>query len=134
MSDQSVNIQMVKKLYAAFADRNIEAILVMLSPDIEWGEPENPFNPCGGNHYGYSGFLEWANTGREAEEILMLEPRKMLVDEDSVAVVGFMKCRARKTGKEYESDFVHLITIIDNKVVRFFEFFDTYAAGEAFRT
>ena len=73
------------------------------------------------------------NIGRQAEEILVLEPHRMLVDEDSVAVVGFMKCRVIATGKTYESDFVHLVTLSDGKVAKFQEFFDTYAAGEAFR-
>jgi ketosteroid isomerase-like protein len=36
------------------------------------------------------------------------------------------------TGKVYESDFVHLVTLADGRVTKFQEFFDTYAAGEAF--
>ena len=57
----------------------------------------------------------------------------MLTDDDSVAVVGYMKCLAIPTGKTYESDFVHLVTIKGGKVTKFQEFFDTYIAGEAFR-
>ncbi len=57
----------------------------------------------------------------------------MLADEDSVAVVGYTKIRVHATGKVYESDFVHLVTFRDGKVTKFQEFFDTYAAGEAFR-
>jgi len=49
-------------------------------------------------------------------------------------VIGHMRCRARATGREYESDFVHLVTLRDGQSTRFQEFFDTYAAGEAFRT
>jgi ketosteroid isomerase-like protein len=33
----------------------------------------------------------------------------------------------------YETDFVHLVTFRDGKIARFQEFFDTYAASEAFR-
>jgi ketosteroid isomerase-like protein len=127
------NIEIVQRLYAAFGDRNIPAIVEMLTPDVEWGEPPNPYNPAGGTRRGHDGFLEWINIGRQAEDILILELRKMLVDEDSVAVVGYMKCRVIATGKVYESDFVHLVTLRDGKVARFQEFFDTYAAGEAFR-
>lgn len=50
----------------------------------------------------------------------------MLVDQDSVAVAGFMCCRAIPTGKVYESDFVHLVTKSQ-------EFFDTYTPAEALR-
>lgn len=128
------NLDIVRNLYDAFSRRDIESILQMLSGDVEWGEPPNPFNPAGGVRHGHSGFLEWVSIGRDAEEILELEPEKFLLDEDSVAVVGYTKCLAKPTGKIYETDFVHLFTIRDGKVARFREFFDTYVAGEAFRT
>ena len=133
MGPQEENVKMILQLYAAFAKRDIHAIIEMLDPDVEWGEPANPFNPAGGTRHGHKGFLEWLNIGRQAEDILVLEPRKILTDADSVAVVGYMKCRAIPTGKTYESDFVHLVTFKDGKVVKFQEFFDTYIAGEAFR-
>ena len=130
----SANVEIVRQVYAAFSRRDIPAILGMLSPEVEWGEPANPFNPAAGTRHGHAGFLEWANIGRASEEILKLEPRKFLTDADSVAVVGYTKCLARPTNKSYETDFVHLITLREGKIVRFQEFFDTYAAGEAFRT
>jgi len=133
MNNQMKNIEIVKQVYEAFAKRNINAILNLLSPDVEWGEPENPFNPAAGTRYGHDGFLEWINIGRESEEILALEPRKFLADNDSVAVVGYTKCLAKPTGKIYETDFIHLVTLKDGKVIRFQEFFDTYVAAEAFR-
>jgi ketosteroid isomerase-like protein len=57
----------------------------------------------------------------------------MLADSETVAVLGYMKCLAKPTGKIYESDFVHIIVIRDREIVKFQEFFDTYIAGEAFR-
>jgi ketosteroid isomerase-like protein len=133
MSIHEENIKIVQQLYNAFAKRDINAIVGMLSTDVEWKEPMNPYNPAGGTRHGHEGFLEWLNIGQQSEDILVLEPRKMLVDDDSVAVVGYMKCRAIPTSKVYESDFVHIITISKQKVTKFQEFFDTYIAGEAFR-
>ncbi len=133
MSEHCENLEKVRRLYAAFTNRDIPAILEMLSPQVEWGEPSNPHNPSGGTRLGHEGFLEWARIGQQSEDILVLTPRKMLVDEDSVAVVGYLKCRANPTGKVYESDFVHLVTFEAGKVAKFQEFFDTYAAAEAFR-
>lgn len=133
MNTQEENTNIVKSLYDAFGKRDINGILAMLDPNVEWGEPSNPFNPAGGTHHGHAGFLEWANIGRQSEEILVLQPLKILTDHDSVAVVGTMKCLAIPTGKTYESDFVHLVTIQSGKVTKFQEFFDTYLAGEAFR-
>ena len=48
-------------------------------------------------------------------------------------LVGFTKCLARATGKTYETDFVHVVTLADGKVTHFQEFFDTFAAAAAFR-
>jgi len=127
------NIEIVRQLYEAFAHRDMPRILGMLAPDVEWGEPANPHNPAAGTRHGHAGFLEWAEVGRKAEDILELEPRKMLADDDSVAVVGHLRCRVVSTGRTYDSDFVHLVTLRGGKVARFQEFFDTYAAAEAFR-
>lgn len=133
MENHQQNIEIVKKVYEAFARRDINSILDLLSSEVEWGEPENPFNPAAGTRYGHKGFLEWSNIGQEAEEILELELKKFLADDDTVAVVGYTKCLAKPTGKIYETDFVHLVTLNNGKVIRFREFFDTYAAGEAFK-
>jgi len=133
MNIREKNLQIVQQLYSAFIKRDIKLIISLLSDDVEWGEPDNPFNPAGGTRHGHQGFLEWINIGQESEDIIILKTEKMLTDDDSVAIVGYMKCRAIPTGKTYESDFVHLITIKDGKVAKFQEFFDTYTAGEAFR-
>ena len=133
MTVQAQNEKTVQQLYAAFASRDIDAVLNLLSADVTWGEPDNPFNPAAGTRKGHAGFLEWLNIGRQSEEIVVLQPKKFLTDEDTVAVVGYTKCIAKPTGKSYETDFVHLIVLKDSKVVRFQEFFDTFAAAEAFK-
>ena len=133
MSDPRQNIAFVQSLYRAFAAKDIPSILNVLSPAVEWGEPPNPFNPAGGTRYGHDGFLEWLRVGNESEEVLALEPRDFLANLHSVAVVGYTRCRVRTTGREYETDFVHLVTLKDGKVRSFREFFDTFAAAEAFR-
>ena len=127
------NIELIQQLYQAFSQKDIVSILGFLDEDVEWGEPENPYNPAGGSRKGHSGFMEWLNIGKNAEEILVLEPKRFLTDNDSVAVIGYMKCQAKTTGKIYESDFVHWAVIKNNKIVKFQEFFDTYIAGEAFK-
>jgi ketosteroid isomerase-like protein len=78
------------------------------------------------------GFLEWLHIGNESEEILVLEPGKFLAEQDSVAVVGYTKILVKPTGRAYETDFVHVITMKQGKIARLQEFFDTHVAGEAF--
>jgi uncharacterized protein len=133
MTSPAQNVAIVQQLYAAFSRRDMPAIIALLTDDVEWGEPDNPHNPAGGTRRGHQGFLEWANIGRAAEDILALDIHKILADHDTVAVIGHEKCLAKPTGKTYESDFVHLLTVRAGRIARFQEFFDTYAAGEAFR-
>ena len=127
------HVQVVLQLYEAFRKGDVGRILALLSPDVEWIEPENPYNPAAGRRTGEAGFREWLKVGHEAEEILVLEVRQMFSNPDGVAVVGHSKCLARATGRTYESDFVHVITFRGDQIVRFQEFFDTFAAAEAFR-
>ena len=91
-------VETVRQLYAAFRRGDVSGIVAMLSPDVEWCEPENPFNPAASHRRGTAGFLEWLRIGRESEEIITLEPRSFLSDNDSVAVVGYSKCLAKSTG------------------------------------
>ena len=135
MDDSSARrIAAVRHLYSAFRMGNVSAILDVLSDEVEWGEPENPFNPAAGTRRGHAGFLEWLRVGRESEEVLVLEPRQFISDGETVAVVGHSKCLAKPTGRTYETDFVHLIAFDGERIARFQEFFDTYVAAEAFRT
>lgn len=126
-------IEVTKAIYRSFDRRDIPGVLGFLSPDVVWEEPDNPVNPSGGSRHGHAGFLEWAKIGNEAEEVLRLEPDAFLRGPDSVAVIGRTTCRVRRTGKAYSTEFVHLVRFKDGKVVGFREFFDTYAAAEAFR-
>jgi len=127
------NADTARQLYAAFGRRDLPAILDLLTDDVEWGEPDNPHNPCGGTRHGHAGFLEWATIGRDAEDITVLDIHAVIAEGDAVAVVGYLECVARRTGRGYTSDFVHLLAFRDGRIARFREFFDTYAAAEAFR-
>ena len=129
----SANVDLVRRLYALFGGGDVPGVLEMLSEDVEWAEPENPFNPCAGTRHGHDGFLEWARIGKESETILALEPQRFVAQGDTVAVIGRTRCRARPTGRTYETDFVHVVDLEAGKVRRFQEFFDTFAAAEAFR-
>ncbi len=66
MSNTQGNIAIAESLYEAFSRKDISKMLELLHENVEWGEPENPYNPAGGTRHGHKGFLEWLNIGKEA--------------------------------------------------------------------
>jgi len=123
----------VAQAYQAFAGRDIPALLALLSPDVEWGEADNPLIPSAGMRRGIEGVLEWLRIGQETEDIRAFEIERVLVEGDMAAAIGRTSIVARPTGKAYAMDFVHLVTVADGRIARFVEHFDTWAAAEAFR-
>jgi ketosteroid isomerase-like protein len=126
--------EVVQAAYAAFATRDIATLLGLLDPTVTWGQPDNPFIPSAGTRHGVDGVVEWLNIGNATEDIELMEPREILIDGDRAAVVGFMRVRVRATGRSYAMDFVHVITVREGRVIKFSEYFDTWAAAQAFRT
>jgi len=120
--------------YSAFASHDIPALLALLSPEVEWGEPENPLIPSSGMRHGTAGVMDWLKVGNETEDIRAFDLHRLLVDGDMAAAIGRTRIVARPTGKVYEMDFVHLVTVKDGAIVRFVESFDTWLAAEAFRS
>jgi ketosteroid isomerase-like protein len=122
----------VAAAYRAFATRDVPSLLALLAPDVSWGQPDNPHIPSAGTRRGIDGVLEWLGIGNATEDVEVMEPRRILVDGDMAAVIGFMRVVVRATGAAYEMDFVHVIEVRDGRVVRFQEFFDTWMAAQAF--
>ena len=51
------NVTLVRNLYAAFSRGDVASLLDAVSPDVEWGEPDNPFYPSGGTRRGHAGVV-----------------------------------------------------------------------------
>ena len=124
---------LVEQAYRAFGARDVPTLLALLTPDVEWGEAANPLIPSAGMRRGVDGVVEWLRIGQETEDIRSFELHRLLVDGDMAAAIGRMHVVARRTGKAYEMDFVHLVTVENGRISRFVEFFDTWTAAEAFR-
>jgi ketosteroid isomerase-like protein len=49
-----------------------------------------------------------------------------------VTVLGWQKVRAWPTGRVWETHFAHVFTLVDGKVARVREFYDTVPIAQAF--
>jgi ketosteroid isomerase-like protein len=122
--------EIAKQGYAAFARRDIPALLELLADDVEWrflGSPDTG-TPYGGARKGKQQVGEFFGTLAQADEILEFEPLEFLEGPDHVTVLGRIKARALPDGKVHESEWVHVFTWKDgDKISRWIGTGDTAA-------
>jgi hypothetical protein len=128
------NIRIVQQIYAAFGRGDIAALLDYLDEDIEWlfngGGADIPYS---GPRRGHDGVARYFTLVAESVEVLAFSPMKIIAGDDDVAVLGHERARAKITGQEFETYWLHLFTLADGKVVRLRGFYDTATMAAAFR-
>ena len=132
MSEQE-NTGLVQQAYSHFQSGDIPALLDSLSEDVEWVTTELEGVPSGGTWRGPEQVGQFFQTLSDAQEVRQLELREFVAQGDKVVTLGHYAWHVKSTGREWESDFVHVLTVRDGKVTRFQEYTDTAALGDAFR-
>lgn len=124
--------EIAQAAYAKFGSGDIAGLLTLLSDDVHWQTPDIEGAEFSGKRRGRQAVGEFFATLVSEEEITSFEPLEFLEDEDKVVVLGTSASTVRETGKSYHTEWVHIFTIIDGKIVSFVEFFDNAAATRAF--
>ena len=132
MSEQE-NTAIAQQGYDNFKTGNIEALLNQLSDDITWQLPEMKGVPLGGTRTGRDGVADFFATVARDQEVIEFEPREFVAQGDKVVSLGHYKWRVKETGREFETDFVHVFTIRDGQIVGFREHFDSAVVAAAYQ-
>jgi ketosteroid isomerase-like protein len=134
MSEQD-NTQIVKEAYAAFKRGDTNAILNLLADDVKWFHP-GPTNiiPVAGMRHGREEVGQFFSTLDQHQEAKEFEPQEFIAQGDKVVALGHYVWRIKSNDREYASDWVHVFTLRDGKVVGFQEYYDTNACVDAFRS
>jgi uncharacterized protein len=127
------NTQLVQQAYRDFQNGDIPALLDALSEDVEWLVPEVEGVPGRGTWRGPEQVGEFFRILSDTQEPRQLELREFVAQGDKVVVLGHYVWHVKATGKEWESDFVHALSVREGKVTRFQEYTDTAVFGDAFR-
>jgi uncharacterized protein len=127
------NTELVQQGYQHFQNGDIQGLLGLLSDDVEWTQFEIEGVPFSGMHRGPERVGEFFSQVFDTEEVLHFEPREFVAQGDKVVALGDYAWRVKSTGREYETDFVHVFTVRDGKVARYQEFMDTAVVGWAYR-
>lgn len=132
MNEQQ-NIEVVQQAYQAFGTGNIPGLLDLMDENIEWRSPTVDGSPLLNAYDGREGVAEFFKTLGESHQFSDFQPREFIAQNDKVVVLGEMTATVHETGRDFQSEWVHVFTVRDGKITNFKEFYDTAAVSRAFQ-
>ncbi|MFB5636236.1 MAG: nuclear transport factor 2 family protein [Nitrosopumilus sp.] len=123
------NVELIKKFYHAFKNKDQETYLELCDDDIEWQLSEGM--PNGGVFVGKDGvfkeyFPKMLSNFKEFHAI----PESITDMKDHIMVTGKYRGISKKD-KSFEVSFSHVYHIKDEKIVQFRQFTDTEKINES---
>lgn len=133
------NTKTVQQVYENFGElegaggkrADMQPLLSLYSDDVEWHVPKMEGVPFAGPRRGIAGVRDFFATVTDGLDVLQFEPHEYIAQGDKVVTLGRYSWRVKATGREFSSDFAHVCTLRDGKIVRFHEYMDTAAEVRA---
>ena len=132
MSEQE-NIAVVRQAYTNFKSGNINALIDQMTDDVVWQLPEIKNVPLAGKRTGRDGVADFFATLARDQDVLEFEPGEIIAQNDKVVSLGHYRWQVKETGRDFESDFVHIFTIRDGRIAGFREHFDSAVVAAAYQ-
>ena len=129
----SINVTTTKKMYAAVPAADAETVMANIDPEVHvtyYGTDDIPY---AGDFHGEEGMIQFLTAVGGNVDVVRIEPQLFIEDGDDLAVFGELVFKTKKGGREFGSDFAHIITLRDGKWLRFRDFFNSALAAETFR-
>ena len=130
---EDANTETLRLCYERFIEGDIPGLVEHFADDVDITIPEIENVPFGGIWHGKSEAIKYFDLLADTEEITDFEPREFITQGDRVVVLGRSTATVRATGRHYSTEWVHVITVRNNLVEDFVEYFDTAAALRAFQ-
>lgn len=121
------NVELVKQGYQYFAEGNVEAVLELFHPEMEWNECKGfPYISGDGLFIGPNAVVQ--NVFAKIPENMdgfQVDIQELFGSGDRVVMVGHYKGVWKATGKEFKANATHVWTVKDEKATHFFQAVDT---------
>jgi len=121
-------VELVRRAYQVF-DSDLEALLRLLDPEIEWVSPSDSIEP--GSRHGHQGVREAFAATAMAWERPTHTPREFAHQNDMVLVTVTFRGHGRGSGMEAERTEFHVWTVVSGAIVRFQWFYNRQDALKA---
>lgn len=126
------NTEIVKRSYAAFKNGDIETLMQTYADDISWEIYGPATIPIVGPRKGRASVREFFAALDSAMAAQSFELREFIAQGDQVVVLGDYSWKVKATGRTFSSNWAHVVTLKDGKIVRFREYTDTAALAAAY--
>jgi ketosteroid isomerase-like protein len=126
------NTTVVKATYAAFKSGDFDTLFASYASDVQWEVYGPKSLPTAGTWNGIDGIKAFFATLDREMSVRSFENREYIAQGDQVVVLGDYAWTAKTTGRPFESNFAHVVTLKDGKISRFREYTDTAVAAAAF--
>ncbi len=131
MIQPSSAVYVVQQAYDAFGRGDVPAILALVAEEVFW-------RFCGPRNLPYTGTFRtrkdvarWFASIPTVDDVQAFEPREFIPAGERLTVLGWERTAARPSGKVFESDWVHVFTVRDGLIVRFWGMYDNEASAAA---
>jgi len=121
------NLELAKTGYKKFSERDIKGVLAMFDPRMEWHECKGfPFIKGDGIFTGPEAVAkEVFSKIPENYENFNIEIDELLECGDRVVMAGHYTGTYKETGKKFKANAVHVWTVRNEKLTRFYQAVDT---------
>jgi len=109
------NVQQVRDAYEALSRREVEALLELLHPDVEYRNPDYAMEA--GTRQGRDAFRRALEANWEVLEDLTWEIEQIVDDGDTIVVTGRMRGRGRSGGVPFDQPFGHVLELEDDRAI-----------------
>ncbi|MFI5205630.1 MAG: nuclear transport factor 2 family protein [Candidatus Paceibacterales bacterium] len=126
-------IQTVQQIYAEFGKGNPQGVLNLLTDDVTWTDPGYPEIPYAGKRKGKNEVLNFFMEMGKTISFSHFEPQQFFNDGNMVVVKGFFTGKSNATAKTFESEWVMLWEVENEKVKYYQAFVDTFKMATAIK-
>jgi len=123
------NLELVKKGYQDFAEGNVEAVLAVWDPEIEWHECQGmPFVKGDGTYIGHEAVMTNVIMNLPVYfDGFNIEVNEIFGADNKVVMGGYYQGTNKATGNSFKANATHVWTAKNGKMTHFFQAVDTVA-------
>jgi ketosteroid isomerase-like protein len=129
--NEQANIELIRKVYAAFAAGDAPTILANIADDAPWINYGPSSVPYAGSRAGKAQIVEFFQAIANSTTGGVVEAEEFIAQGDNVVATGRYKATVQNTGIEIDSPIAHVFTVQNGTIVKWVGYSDSAQVAAA---